>query len=482
MFKSRYLFVVLFAVTAQVKAQSFEFTENKGQWDGHVKFKGELSSGAFFLKANGYRVLQHDTAALFIALQKLTGHYQMPSIGSEAASRTATPKALVNPKPNPDDRITVNSHAYDVSFAGANPQAVIEPERPMVGYANYFIGNDSSKWASNVKTYGALVYKNIYPGIDVRYYSENGYVKYDLIIQPNASPEKIALQYDGVESLNLQDGNLLIKTSVNTVKEQYPLSYQLVNGSRQEIKCKYELNGTTVRFKLSGYDHSKMLVIDPTLIFSSFTGSQSDNWGYTATYDLAGNLYAGGIVFGNSYPVTPGAFQTTWAGGGNTGENSGFDIGLMKFNPTGTQRVYATYLGGSTGNEQPHSLVVANNGDLIMAGRSTSSNYPTKRAAIGPGGGWDIVISRLNAAGNALVGSVRIGGANDDGVNIKHKYGSSPAGPVSLMRNYGDDARSEVVLDASGNIVVASCTQSTDFPVTAGVFQPVKNGLQDGLI
>lgn len=478
MYKLRFLVVLLLGIAAQVKSQSFEFTENKGQWDAHVKFKGELSSGAFFLMNNGYRVLQHDTAAFAKALQIMSGHGNMPDIN---ASPKTNLKAAVSVKP--DNRIVVNSHAYDVSFAGANPQPVILPEREMVGYANYFIGDDKRKWADHVKTYGALLYKNIYPGIDVRYYSENGYVKYDLIVQPNAPADRIALQYDGVEDLKVQDGDLYIKTSVNTVREQYPLSYQVINGKRQQVKCRYELTGKTVRFNLSGYDRSQVLVIDPTLIFSSFTGSLSDNWGYTATYDGAGNLYAGGIVFGNSYPVTPGAFQTTWAGGGNTGENGGFDIGIMKFNPSGTQRVYATYIGGSTGNEQPHSLVVDNNGDLILAGRTTSSNYPTTSPVIGTGGGWDIIVSKLSASGAAMLGSLRIGGSKDDGVNIKHKYGGAAgSGPVSLMRNYGDDARSEVVLDGAQNIYVASCTQSTDFPATAGSFQQVKSGLQDGLI
>src|SRR5690606_32640004 len=108
-------------------------------------------------------------------------------------------------------------------------------------------------------------------------------------------------------------------------------------------------------------------------IFCSFTGSQSDNWGYTATYDAGGNLYAGGIVFGSNYPVTTGAFQTVWAGGGNTGESTGFDIGIMKFSPQGNQRIYATFLGGS-GNEQPHSMVVNAAGELVVAGRTTSTN------------------------------------------------------------------------------------------------------------
>lgn len=483
MFKLRFLLIASLIYSAGIKAQSFEFTENKGQWNSEVKFKGQLSSGAFFLKNNGFRVVQYDTTELANAIATMTGHFPSKQ-NTDASSKTssAAPKAMVKPG-HEESKITVRSHAYDVSFSGANPSAVIIPEKQMEGYANYFIGNDSSKWASHVKTYAGLVYKNIYPGVDVRYYSENGYVKYDLVIQPNSNPEKITMQYNGVDGLAVQNGELLIKTSVSTVREEYPLSYQVVNGVRQEVKCRYEVTGKQVRFKLSGYDKNSVLVIDPTLIFCSFTGSTADNWGYTATYDKKGNLYAGGIVFGGGYPVTPGAFQTTFAGGGNTGENAGFDIGIIKFSPNGTSRVYATYVGGATGNEQPHSLIVDNNGDLIFAGRTTSTDYPTTRAAIGSGGGWDIIISRLDAAGATMVGSVRIGGSADDGVNIRHKYGPGASnGPQSLMRNYGDDARSEVIIDGSGNICVASCTQSTDFPVTAGVFQPAKNGMQDGLI
>lgn len=482
MFRIRVLVIGFLALALKVKAQSFEFVENKGQWAGEVKFRGELFSGAFFLKSNGYRVLQYDTASFARATAYMSGHYHPSPTGDAAVSKTAaaSPKASVPSVPG-EEKVVVKAHAYDVSFAGASDVAAITPEKEMIGYANYIIGNDSTKWANHVKSYGALVYKNIYPGVDVRYYSENGYVKYDLIIQPNASPEKIALQYDGVDGLSIDNGDLVIKTSVSTIREQYPLSYQVINGIRQQVKCRYQLTGNKVRFNLEGYDRSQVLVIDPTLVFSSFFGSNAQTWGYTATYDRQGNLYAGGIVFGPNYPVTPGAFQSTWAGGTNTGEGGGFDIAIMKFSPTGSQRVYATFIGGSNGNEQPHSLVVDQNGDLILAGRTTASNYPTTRGLIGKGGGWDIVISRLNSTGTAMVGSVRIGGAVDDGVNIHHKYGAVQ-GPLSLMRNYGDDARSEVVLDPAGNICVASCSQSDDFPVTAGAFQTKKAGLQDGLI
>ena len=121
-----------------------------------------------------------------------------------------------------------------------------------------------------------------------------------------------------------------------------------------------------------------------------------------------GSFFAGGIVFGNSFPVSTGAFDTDFNGGE-------FDIAIMKLNPTGSNRVYATYIGGSD-KDQPHSLIVDAQGNLIIAGRTRSANYPG--TVFGTGGGWDIVITKLNAAGNQLIGSLRIGGSGDDGVNI----------------------------------------------------------------
>ncbi len=224
------------------------------------------------------------------------------------------------------------------------------------------------------------------------------------------------------------------------------------------------------------------LIIDPQVIFCSFSGSTADNWGFTATYGPDGSMYGGGIVFnGGSFPVSPGAFQTTFQGGGGSGTGP-IDIGIIKLSPDGSTRMYATYIGGS-GNEQPHSLIVDNQGNLILAGRTNSPNYPLRNpnssaSQIGSGGGFDIVVTKLNATGTDLIGSKKIGGSSDDGVNI-----SPTRGLQSLQRNYGDDGRSEVILDGAGNVYVASCTQSTNFPATAGAFQTTfGGGAQDGVV
>ncbi|MEO8404951.1 MAG: PKD domain-containing protein, partial [Chitinophagaceae bacterium] len=144
----------------------------------------------------------------------------------------------------------------------------------------------------------------------------------------------------------------------------------------------------------------------------------------------------------------------------------------------GGARVYATYIGGA-GNEQPHSLIVDPQGNLIVTGRSNSDNYPIVGAPLTAKGGYDIIVTKLNATGTApLIGSVKVGGSANDGVNIKTGRG----GKQSLEQNYGDDGRSEVIIDGAGNIYVASCTQSTDFPYTAGHFQPASGGNQDAIV
>jgi gliding motility-associated-like protein len=457
-------------------SQSYlEFVENKGQWDSQIRFKGDLSTGSFLLQNNGYRVVLYNRDDL--SRVSKAGH--AAALNSNTTTKDVQTSALpVDPVKKPDDgsgagnASVLRGHIYEMRFLNSNKNPQIIPDKAQNTISNYILGNDPSKWVSDCKTYLGVTYKNVYPNIDVRYYTANGVLKYDFIVNPGGDPSSIAMYFDGADELKVKDGALHIKTSVDEVKEMPPYTYQLANNTRTEVQCSYEVKGNIVRFKLAGYTKNATLVIDPSVVFSTFTGSRADNWGYTATYDGAGNFYAGGIAFGSpstGFPISNGAFQQAYQGGGDTGEGKGFDVAIIKFDPTGANRIYATYLGGS-GNEQPHSMVVDPAGNLVIAGRTTSANFPTKGAlqTYGSGGGWDIFVTKLNANGTALIGSVKIGGTADDGVNIKHKYSKSALpGVESIDRNYGDDARSEVILDPAGNIYFASCTQSANFLTTA---------------
>ncbi len=466
--------LVLFRLSAQGPG-GLEFIENKGQWEQGVKFKSPLSGGAFFLESRGFTVLQHQSDDLARLHERMhSGSKRTP--GSPGLN-SATPEGI---RSTEGDTVNVRSHAYRVRFEGgaANPQVL--PDKPLPHYNNYFLGDDPTKWVSQAKIYSALVYKNVYPNIDVRYYSEGGRLKYDIIVYPGGNPEQIAMHYEGADKLSVsKEKELLIRTSVGEIRELYPYSYQYESGkNRKEIQCRYDVSGNTVRFKLKGYDSRETLVIDPSVVFCSYTGG-SNNYGFTATPGPDGSFYSGSITFDDRFPVTPGAFQTGFGGGGGA-FGQACDMGIIKFNANGTARVYATYIGGNK-NDFPHSLFCDPQGNLVVMGRSYSPNYPTTAVA-GNGGGCDIVVTKLNAAGSGIIGSMRIGGDLDDGVNIQDNYNRSVLDQTSLLQNYGDESRSEVVLDAAGNIYVAGNSQSSNFPVTAGVFQGTKGANQDGVV
>lgn len=463
-----YLVIAMLIITVQAaKAQDYgniEFVENKGQWDSRVKYRGLVDAGAVFIRPQGFTILQHNKQDL----QQLDDLHSPHSDEAVARIKAGGP-------------IVVRSHSWNVDFIGASPNMQVVPDKVIKTYNNYFLGNDQSKWAANCRIFQAVTLKDVYPNIDVRYYTNNGTLKYDILVKPGGKVSNIALKYDGLDKIQVKNKELVLNTTLGEMKESSPYTFQGAGKERKEINCKYVVKDNIVRFDVKGYDPNSTLVIDPTLVFCSFSGSTNDNWGFTATYGPDGALFGGGIArLGNGFPVSPGAFQTTWGGGSTGSDGAGpNDIGIIKLSPDGSSRVYATYLGGS-GNEQPHSLVVDPQGNLIVAGRTNSSNYPTTGTGlIGTGGGYDIVITKLNAAGSALIGSKKIGGTGDDGVNINPSRG----GRNSLQHNYGDDGRSEVIVDGGGSIYVASATQSNNFPVTAGVFQGTfGGGLQDGVL
>src|SRR5205814_964999 len=198
-----------------------------------------------------------------------------------------------------------------------------------------------------------------------------------------------------------------------------------------------------------------------------------------ATPGPDGSFFSGSIAFGDKYPVTPGAFQTYQGGGAKR-----IDIAITRFNADATARIYSTYLGGSD-DEYPHSLFSDPMGNLVVMGRTystkgTSHDFPGTK--IGPGGDADILVTKLNATGTGIIGSLVIGGKSADGVNIDDQQQKQNDIINSLIRNYGDDSRSELILDNAGNIYVAAQTHSVDFPIIGGVFQSTLAGKQDGVV
>lgn len=481
-----FLLAATLRTLAQESAEAFDFTENKGQWDKQVRFRGDVPAGAFYLHNNGFTVVQHNGDDLDNFFHR--HHLFTPPGGGKNGRPDRGPNSKPPGKPGEDHTIPaptpIRSHAYRVYFVGANENSQFQPDKQVQTSYNYFIGNDPAKWATNVPVFQAVLYKDIYPNIDIRYYSAYGRLKYDIIVHPGGDPSKIVMRYEGAEKLSVKKNELIIKTSVGDLKEMYPYSYQfdMTNG-KKEVACDYVIDGNTVRFKLASYSKTATLVIDPTLVFCSFTGSAANQYGYTATPGPDGSLYSGGIVFGQGFPTSPGAYQTGFGGGDQVNPDlGGIDMGIFKFSPDGSRRMYATYIGGNR-NDYPHSLICDPQGNLVVMGKTYSTNF--MGTLVGQGGGADIAVVKLNATGTNIIGALRIGGSGNDGLNIADQI-QSGADQGSTFRFYGDDSRSEVILDGNNNIYVAAQTQSTSgaglFPVTTGAFQTTPGGAQDGVV
>ncbi|HEX8330892.1 MAG TPA: gliding motility-associated C-terminal domain-containing protein [Hymenobacter sp.] len=455
------------AVSAEPGAPSLEFVPNKGQWDRRVRYEAALPAGRLYVQANALTYSFLDPA--------LFSHHR------EAGNKNTVP---AQDKP-------VAGHAYTVHFERANARPRLTAETPTTtGERNYFVGNDPERWVSHVGAFRRLRYEELWPGIGLTLYENRGqHLEYDVLLAPRANPARVALRYDGASSVALDAaGNLVIKTTVGTTTELAPKAWQTdAAGRRQPVPCRYVLTGTTVTFALGTYDHARALTIDPTVQFSTLTGSTADNWGFTATYDNAGNLYSGGIAFdtGGSFPASPGAFRTSFS--------SVVDMAIIKYNTAVSgpaARVWATYLGGNNA-DFPHSLVVNGQNELVVLGSTSSNNYPTSGTAVqrtfGGGSaldpfrsgtrmgtemykmpnGSDLVVSRLNTTGSTLQASTYLGGAGNDGVVGQ---------PAAIGANYGDAFRSDVLLDGDGNVYIAAASSSATFPGTAQGFNPTNRG------
>ncbi|MDA8715088.1 PKD domain-containing protein [Flavobacteriales bacterium] len=456
------LFLVCTHVSFAHSDVTFKFTENKGQLNSKVLYHNKLHLGDMFLERDRFTFNMYDPTQLDELYNKRHGADKLS--GSELNS--ANPKINQREDYSPSGEV-MRMHAYSMIFQGANDYPKVSATDELSGYTNYSIGKNARKWASMVKSYRMVQYQDLYPGIDLEIYTALKNMKYDFIVAPGANPNDIVIEYDGVESISLlTNGDLLVKLSNGEVKEMNPTSYQEINGQRIEVKSNFKLLGNQLSFEFpDGYDHSKELIIDPVWIFSTLTGSTADNWGFTATYDSQGNLYAAGIAFGTGYPTTVGAHFPSFVGGN-------FDIAISKFDPTGANLLYSTYLGGSD-NEMPHSMVTNSSDQLVLLGSTGSANFPTTTGAYNEffNGGWagtaanmwgynyasgcDISITTFDNSGS-IINSTFVGGSDNEGLN------------EALVYNYADQGRGELVLDDVGNVYVATSLYSSDFPVTDG--------------
>ena len=443
------------------------FLQNKGQWHETICYRAQLKSAEWLLHENAFSFLLIDYRK---AIQYCDFHH------NEKCSHDLEYGLRVTQKP-----LELPFQFFQQKFIHTQKPTFLE-EFPSVTKFNFFLGNDPKYWRSGIRAFASVTYQNIYHGIDMRVHTSQNELHYDWIIHPGANPHQIQWSYSGLEPKLTKEG-LQIHLDFITFTEKNPVAWQIINGKKVFVKVSFQKIGDKFKFQIGQYDPMHDLIIDPVLIFSTLTGSLADNWGFTATYDLHGNGYAGGNINGSGYPTTSTSFQANFQGGQNEYNNPltnslfySSDMAIIKYDPTGSQRLYATYIGGSH-NEQPHSMITDEKGNLYILGATSSANFPVTANAFQPfyGGNIDAVVVVLDSTGSALIGSTYIGGSNLDGVN---NYLNNSA----LYYYYADDARGEIQLDNHGNILIGSSTRSVDLPITSNAFQTTLQGIQDGMI
>jgi hypothetical protein len=372
-----------------------------------------------------------------------------------------------NPAPGPLSQPAGAPSILRMDLIHANPNAAASAEEPQITRTNYFLGNDPTKWRSNIPNYGQVRYHAIYPGVDLVYYGNQRRLEHDFLVAPNADPAQIAFTLGDSHKARLDQatGDLIVSLGDRELRLLRPVTYQEKNGSRTPIDSAYRLLAhNQVGFTLAAYDHSQALVIDPVLVYSTYLGGTDTNHPYSGGGDAGkaiavssdGSAYITGSTYSTDFPVTAGSYQGT---NHDTQAEYGGNAFVSKLNSTGTALVFSTYLGGSgtffslgdTGN----GIALDASGDIYVVGATYSIDFPTTAKAYqttnpnaansaDPGSGF---VTKLSPDGSALLFSTYLGGAGDFQGDISYA--------------------TAVAVSTSGHAYVTG-TGTSHFPVTAG--------------
>ena len=474
------------------------FEANQGQTDGRVKFLARTGGSTLFLTS---------TEAVLVLTK------------SEARAKR---DRFRGPTPDLTQRQKTSRTVVRMTLVGANPQPQVAGLEEFPGNVNYFIGNDPTKWRTNVPTYAKVEYRDVYPGVNLVYYGNQRKLEYDFVVAPGADPGAIRLAFEGVDNLTLDtQGNLILHTVGGEIRQQVPIVYQESNGARREISGRYVLQGKDgVGFQVAAYDRTKPLVIDPVLVYSTYLGGSGFDGGLGIALDASGNAYVTGEISSIDFP-TANPIQATFGGGSN-------DAFMAKLNAAGSALVYSTYLGGS-GDDVTTGIAVDGAGNAYVTGITSSTDFPTVnplQAAFG-GGVFDGFVAKFNATGTALVYSTYLGGSSAaftagdaglgiavDGAGNAYVTGRTPsadfptvnplqatfgggdadafmaklnaAGSALVYSTYLGGSGFEqvfggIAVDAAGNAYVTGSTTSADFP-TANPIQATLTGVEDAFV
>ncbi|HEY6337262.1 MAG TPA: SBBP repeat-containing protein [Candidatus Sulfotelmatobacter sp.] len=343
-----------------------------------------------------------------------------------------------------------------IGFIGGDAHCNLRGVDELNGKTNYMIGRDPSKWRVGVRTFRKVKYENVYPGIDLVFYGTGREVEYDLVVHPWADPNRIELSIDGETSATIEkDGALALATRGGPIRFKAPVIYQEMSEGRQSVRGHFTLTSTPdsrkkLTFAVEPYDHSRTLVIDPVLDYSTYLGGSANDWADAIAVDNAGNAYIAGVTASLNFPVTANAVFPVNGGC----DYNCYDAFVAKISTTGNELEYATYLGGS-GDDFGNAIAIDASGNAYITGATNSTDFPTTSDALQRSCGGtcfyhDAFVAKLNPTGSALLYSTYLGGSGED-------WGSG----IAVLNN---------------NAYVSGFADSTDFPVTPGAFQTTLQG------
>ena len=418
-----------------------QFIENKGQWPAEVKY---------LAKANGMRAWITNSGVVY-------DFFKVENTGNNEDHITGR---IFNPQQRFHQNIKISGHVVKMDFKQKpGKDQILEKKHLAIGkksgYFNYFIGSDKSKWSTKVQSFNEIRSQNVFKGIDVRYYFDQGGIRYDFIVEPGADPSAIKMDFDlGSDDeygININEkGELLLNTSLGVIKNQDLFAYQIDDktGNKQKVNCAFSLNGKgEIEFSTEEFDRSKELIIDP-LVYSTFLGGDEIENFNGFDIDNSSNVVIGGTTFSSDFPTTPGAY---------TNKNGGFEAFVTKLNSDGTGLVFSSVYGGST-IDYVMDIDIDSYGDIYVSGGTYSFDFPVTPDAFDPAYDKiaDAYLLKLSADGSTLLYSTYFGGMVNDDIF-------------------------DIIVTSSNEIFLAGMTSSSppEFPVTPGAFDITHNGYYD---
>lgn len=408
------------------------------------------------------------------------------------------------------------TQAMTIGFINTGEAGQIYGFDELPGRSHYLSGNNTDNWRRDVPNYAQVGVDEIYPGVDLVFYGNQGELEFDFVVNPLIRVDTIKLKYQGADSMHVDEhGNLIINKKQRQIIQKKPFAYQLRDGVKQPIYVAYHLVDNQLGFTVGSYDRRQPLIIDPVISYSSYLGGDYYDSATAVATDVNGNIYIAGKTESYNFPTTTGAYQENRLAAPGTN-----DIFITKIDGATNSIVYSTYLSGN-GIDVAIGIEADSEGNTYVSGYTTSSNFPGADSITYQSNG-DAFVTKLSPDGSSINYSVYFGGSNVDEtsamtidsngvVSITGFTKSDDLPLINSLQNaladtlYGDafvaqfDASGNVILssylggteheefndivvDNQGGIYLAGCTNSDDFPSTIGAYQTTAAGNDDVIV